>query len=73
MELIPRSSDIDAFVNAVARDIGELPKLITLEKGNLVDAINEIALRHVDIVKDTEYNVKIAELEARLDALEANP
>lgn len=72
MELIPRSSDIDAFVNAVARDIGELPKLITLEKGNLVDAINEIALRHVDIVKDTEYNVKIAELEARLDALEAN-
>ena len=73
MELIPRSGDIDAFVNAVARDIGELPKLITTEKGNLVDAINEIALRHVDIVKDTEYNIKIAELEARLDALEANP
>ena len=73
MELIPRSGDIDAFVNAVARDIGELPKLITKEKGNLVDAINEIVLRHVDIVKGTEYNIKIAELEARLDALEANP
>ena len=73
MELIPRSGDIDAFVNAVARDIGELPKLITMEKGNLVNAINEIALRHVDIVKGTEYNIKIAELEARLDALEANP
>lgn len=45
MSKVAESSAIEELAMAIGKDVGQLNKLGTTDKGNLVDAINEILSR----------------------------
>ena len=67
MSIVAESTAIEELAIAIGKDIGQLSKLGTVDKSNLVDAINEaIGLRPVGSTVEED----IISILSRLDVIE---
>lgn len=72
MSKVAESSAIEELAMAIGKDIGQLTKLGTVDKSNLVDAINEVlAGRPATMSTNATYSDEvISDILSRLDVIE---